>query len=112
MGRTHDITISGFDLDRIEASNRKLRDKNTRLRNGLRLLANDVSELREERDAAICMAWELVQKLAQKCSDPIHKKQLEQIRQLHADYLFPNVRDDRQLPAASRPETKSDENSG
>jgi hypothetical protein len=70
------LTISGFDLDRIEASSRKLRDKNTRLR--------------KERDAAICMAWELVQKLAQKCSDPIHKKQLEHIRKLHADYLLSN----------------------
>ena len=48
--------------------------------------------LREERNAAIRMAWELVQELAQKCNDPIHKKQLEELRKLHADYCLSNVK--------------------
>ena len=48
------------------------------------------AKLLEERNAAIRMAWELVQELAQKCNDPIHKRQLEELRELHAEYILSN----------------------
>ena len=32
MSRTHDITISGFDLDRIEAELKSVKEENARLR--------------------------------------------------------------------------------
>ena len=35
MGRTHDITISGFDLDRIEADLKSAKAENARLREEL-----------------------------------------------------------------------------
>jgi hypothetical protein len=40
-------------------------------------------KLERERNAAIKMAWELVQELVLKCDDPIHKKQRDQIEELH-----------------------------
>ena len=36
MSRTHDITISGFDLDRIEAELKSVKEENGKLREALR----------------------------------------------------------------------------
>ena len=54
-------------------------------------MTSHARELERERNAAIKMAWELVQELAQKCDDPIHKRQLEELPKLHADYCLSNV---------------------
>ena len=57
-------------------------------------------KLERERNAAIKMAWELVQELAQKCDDPIHQRQLDQIRALHHSWTLPqNAQGEAQPPA-------------
>ena len=71
------------------------------------VMTSHARELERERNAAIKMAWELVQELAQKCDDPIHKKQLEELRKLHADYCLPNAeRSNPSQGAGPQPEMK------
>ena len=52
-------------------------------------MANHAVKMERERNAAIKMAWELVQELVQKCDEPIHKRQLNQIRELHHAWTIP-----------------------
>jgi|GEM_PF-4013253 len=55
------------------------------------VMTSHARELERERNAAIKLAWELVQELATKCDDPIHKRQLEELRKLHAAYCLSNT---------------------
>ena len=48
-----------------------------------------LEKLERERDAAIKMAWELVQELVTKCDDPIHKRQFTEIEKLHHAWTIP-----------------------
>ena len=48
------------------------------------------AKLLEERNAAIRMAWELVQELVLICKDPIHKQQHEELKRLRKEYILPN----------------------
>ena len=52
MGRTHDITISGFDLDRLEAELKSINAENARLREELVEARNHeyAAELKAARD--------------------------------------------------------------
>lgn len=46
-------------------------------------------KLERERNAAIKLAWELIQELIKKCGDPIHASQYDQIKELHYAWNLP-----------------------
>ena len=66
--------------------------------------STETERLVEERNAAINMAWELAQELVQKCDDPIHYRQQEELRKLHEEYILSNalVSDPESVRSASK----------
>ena len=109
MGRTHDITISGFDLDRIESEARHWKEECEKVTTAHRwlMLECDGWRARAERAEAFVKMLEETVRLG---GNVVTFQQID-IEEMNR-IISANASDDRQLPAASRPEINHDENSG